>query len=181
VAAPVDWRDVDAPPREIEVLFHEHHERVFRVAYRVTGSYSDAEDVLQTVFLRLLRLWPAREQPADAGSYLHRAAVNAALDLVRARRAERTVALEEAAELPGGGASPERSHEDRERKERLRRVVAGLPRRAAEMFVLRYFEGRSLAEVARALDTSRGVVAVTLFRARSRLRRELRPRRGGRT
>ena len=39
----------------IENIFRTHHDRVFRAAYRVTGNTSDAEDVLQTVFLRLLR------------------------------------------------------------------------------------------------------------------------------
>ena len=39
----------------VEALFREHHDQVFRAAYRVTGSAVDAEDVLQTVFLRLVR------------------------------------------------------------------------------------------------------------------------------
>src|SRR5258707_8846164 len=48
-------RPVPSPPEELEVFFREHHDQVFRTAYRVTGSPSDAEDVLQTVFLRLVR------------------------------------------------------------------------------------------------------------------------------
>ena len=40
--------------RDLEVIFKEHHGMVFRAAYRVTGNAGDAEDVLQTVFLRLV-------------------------------------------------------------------------------------------------------------------------------
>src|SRR5262249_21305741 len=70
---------------DIEKAFLEHHELVYRTAFRITGNAQDAEDVLQTLFLRLIR----REWlPAPQGSwppYLHRAAVNIALDIVRAR------------------------------------------------------------------------------------------------
>jgi RNA polymerase sigma factor (sigma-70 family) len=73
-----------APP-PLEALFRDHHERVFHAAYRITGDAGDAEDVLQSVFLRLLRRAP-EVVGATAGPYLHRAAVNAALDLLRGRR-----------------------------------------------------------------------------------------------
>ena len=49
----------------------------------------------------------------------------------------------------------------------------GLTERAAQMFVLRYFEGHDLGAIARLLGTSKGVVAVTLFRTRNRLKKEL--------
>ena len=43
-------------PEEFESIFHEHSEFVYRTAYRVTGSAEDAEDVMQTVFLKLLKV-----------------------------------------------------------------------------------------------------------------------------
>ena len=84
-----------SPPETLEMLFREHGPLVFRTAYRVTGRTADAEDVLQTVFLRLA----TRPDPGNLGreprAYLHRAAVNGALDLVRSRvSAAGTVALE---------------------------------------------------------------------------------------
>src|SRR5258708_40039446 len=78
-------RAVPKAPGELETLFQAHHERVFRAAHRITGSTADAEDVLQTVFLRLAKSsgsWDFSENPA---AYLSRAAINAALDLVRKR------------------------------------------------------------------------------------------------
>ena len=66
----------------LETLFQQHHDRVFRTAYRVTGSAADAEDVLQTVFLRLARGSEAVTVPDNPESYFARAAVNASLDLL---------------------------------------------------------------------------------------------------
>jgi RNA polymerase sigma-70 factor (ECF subfamily) len=164
-----------ALPPEIETLFEQHHKRVLRAAYKITGNAMDAEDVLQTVFLRLLRresvpdLWP------NPGGYLHRAAINAGLDVVRARAATRSVNFDDV-----GGGIPDvnvrdaaLSLDDRRTAERLRRAVAGLSKRAAQMFTLRYFEGYDLREIAKLLGTSRSAVAVTLFRSRNRLRKEL--------
>src|SRR3569832_1662029 len=65
---------------ELERLFRDHHEQVFRAAYRITGSVTDAEDVLQTIFLRLASNAETPDLAPSPAGYLHRAAVNAALD-----------------------------------------------------------------------------------------------------
>ena len=88
-------RPVPNPPEELETLFREHHDQVFRTAYRVTGSAVDAEDVLQTVFLRIMRQENRNLSPSP-GSYLHRAAINTSLDLMRSRSRSRSVSIEDA-------------------------------------------------------------------------------------
>ncbi len=80
---------------DLESIFRDHHAMVFRAAYRVTGSASDAEDVLQTVFLRMLKRDPEAEPVVSISSFLHRAAVNAAVDLVRSRQNIRNIPLDE--------------------------------------------------------------------------------------
>lgn len=157
---------------DLEKLFTAHHDRVFRAAYRVTGNTSDAEDVLQTVFLRLLRHDHDFASVEDAGNYLYRAGVNAALDLVRSRKSSQAQSLDEHAP-PDSGWKPDRGHHSPELRDRLREAVAQLHPTAAEMFVLRYFEGYDNTEVARLMDTSEGTVAVTLHRTRARLQKEL--------
>src|SRR5690349_7350045 len=96
-------RPVQADPNvlervSLERVFLEHKQRVFRAAYRVTGSVSDSEDVVQSVFLKLARreLGEVGDDIQNIGGYLHRAAVNAALDLVRARRDAQNMPLEDA-------------------------------------------------------------------------------------
>lgn len=171
---------VKTPPKDLEELFQRHHGLVFQAAYRITGSASDAEDVLQTVFLRLLRrdgagIGVERLQPNPEG-YLHRSAVNAALDLVRARARSRQVPFEDSlADRADGHRGPEAGLRDREIRDWLRRAVAGLGGRAAEVFALRYLEGLSNPQIAGLLGTSQAVIAVTLHRTRGRLRKEIRP------
>jgi RNA polymerase sigma factor (sigma-70 family) len=159
----------------LESFWSQHSEAVFRAAYRVTGNPADAEDVLQTVFLRLARRGDG-ELDDQAGGYLYRSAVNAALDVVRSRQRAGWVPLE-----PTGGESPlastapdpERQQSSRELRANLRLAMARLTPRAAEIFALRYFEGMPNREIADLLGISQGVVAVLLHRTRARLRKEL--------
>ena len=167
-------------PRDLEELYQRHHALVFQAAYRISGSASDAEDVLQTVFLRLLRRGDGssgeglpRLEPNPEG-YLHRAAVNAALDQVRARARSKSVPIDEALVKSAEGG-PEHALRNRELRDWLRTAVAGLGGRAAEVFALRYLEGLSNPQIASLLGTSQAVVAVTLHRTRGRLRKEIRP------
>jgi RNA polymerase sigma factor (sigma-70 family) len=176
---PAQLAQREAPERrsDLEAAFREHHAGVLRAAHRITGDAADAEDVLQSVFLRLMRL-PDREAVSNLGGYLHRAAVHAAIDLLRSRRDERRVSLDLAApQLRSPEAlSPERRVGTEELRAIVREEIARLPGRSAEMLVLRYIEGLENREIARAFSTSRFVVAVTLHRARARLERQLRSR-----
>ncbi|MBA3322700.1 MAG: sigma-70 family RNA polymerase sigma factor [Pyrinomonadaceae bacterium] len=164
-----------APPSELEQLFREHHEQIFRTAHHITGSQSDAEDVLQTIFLRLARNDEAVDFSPSPASYFYRAAINASLDLLRSRSRARSIALEDvdAALLTSPLLSPETQYADQELRLLVRQAVARLGTRAAEVFVLRYFEGYDNREIAGVLNTSQMVVAVTLHRARLRLRKEI--------
>jgi RNA polymerase sigma-70 factor, ECF subfamily len=168
-------RAVPSPPEEVELLYREHHDHLFRAAYRVTGSIVDAEDVLQTVFLRLVRRKEKVDLSPSPGSYLHRAAVNASLDLLRSRTRSRSVSIEEVVyDAPHSSEpSPETQQVDRELQDHIRRSIATLGPKAAEIIVLKYFEGHSNLEIAEMLGTSQMVIGVLLHRARTRLRKEI--------
>jgi len=161
---------------EIEEIFLAHHGRVFRAAYRITGNATDAEDVLQTVFLRLLRQGWAAASVEHLESYLHRAAVNAALDLVRSRQQSKGAPLEEVAPRlqQDSRLQPDRQQDSRELRAFLRQAIARLSPKAAEIFALRYFEGYDNPQIAGMLGISQTDVAVTLHRSRSRLQVEIR-------
>lgn len=165
---------------DFEEVFREHHAMVFRAASRITGNAADAEDVLQTVFLRLLRRDDAGGKVEDVEHYLRRAAVNGALDVLRARASMRTTALDATAPLVAGNAAgePERAAESAEIRAWLRQSVARLSRQAGEIFALRFFEGRDNSEIARLVGTTPSTVAVTLHRSRERIEEEFRNWRG---
>jgi RNA polymerase sigma-70 factor (ECF subfamily) len=160
---------------ELEELFLEHSRLVYRTAYSVTGSPQDAEDVVQTLFLQLLR----RGLPPDLGknpkAYLYRAAINLALNAVKSRR--RRAAATDPAHLDLAVEVPDEAHLPDpvlDLQERLVEAMAQLNPRAVEMLILRYEHNCSETEIGTLLGTSRGVVAVTLFRARARLKKLLR-------
>jgi RNA polymerase sigma-70 factor, ECF subfamily len=171
-------KPVPNPPGELEKLFRTHHDRVFRTAHRITGSAADAEDVLQTVFLRLDKGHDTGEHSAlqtHAEAYLSRAAINASLDLLRSRTRSRTVGLDDVASdyIESAHPNPEVQHADRELQTLIREAVANLGATAAEMFVLRYYEGYDNREIASLMGTSQIVVGVVLHRARTKLRKQI--------
>ena len=154
---------------------------VFRAAYRITGNPGDAEDVLQTVFLRMLKRGAGAEPVGNMASFLHRSAVNAALDLVRSRQNIRNIPLDELEPVLAEPAfrSPERAHSSNETRDWLRGALARLNPRIALMFTLRFFEGKDNPEIASLLNTTPGTVAVTLSRTRDRLQKEYQAYLGG--
>ena len=151
-------------------LFALHHRRVLMAAYRITGSMADAEDVAQGVFLRLAGGGAAI---SNEGSYLYRAAINGALDLLRRRNT--TEPLDAAANVrsQGSGSRPEAELSGRELMQWLRKALAELSERAAEMFTLRYVEELDNREIAVLMQTSQAVVAVTLHQTRAKLKKRL--------
>ena len=160
----------------LEGLFQRYHKQVFLSAHRITGNAMDAEDALQTVFMRLLRRSGGAELTDDLGSYLHRAAVNAALDIMRSKRSSHATPLDDpdAIEAASAGEAVERNVRDREIRERVRDALGRLSPSTAEVFALRYFEGYGNHEIARMLGTTRSTVGVMLHRARHRLKNEIR-------
>ena len=155
-------------------LFGMHHRRVLLAAYRITGSMADAEDVAQSVFLRLT----AGDDLAvsNAGSYLYRAAINGALDLLRRRRVAAIEPLDAVAEVAAKdrGSRPDNEAANSQMLAWLRTALGELSPRAAEMFTLRYVEELDNREIAALMYTSQAVVAVTLHQARSKLKKRLR-------
>jgi RNA polymerase sigma-70 factor (ECF subfamily) len=165
----------------LERVFRESHAAVFRAAYRVTGNASDAEDALQTVFLRLLKRDAAADAVENMPSFLRRAAVNAALDIVRSRQGIRNIPLDELEPVLAEPAHrrPDRLQASSEIRDWLRGALARLNPRIAQMFALRFFEGKDNPEIARLFNTTPGSVAVTISRTRDRLEKEYRVYQGG--
>jgi RNA polymerase sigma-70 factor (ECF subfamily) len=140
----------------------------------------DAEDVMQTVFVRLLRRGDDLDLSSSASSYLHRAAINAAIDLMRARKRSAAVAMEDVEDhlIDDAARPPDQMHANRDLARQLRQALALLSPRQAEIFALRYFEGLGNHEISHLLGTSQTAVAVILHRARHRLQKELRASQG---
>ena len=150
-------------------LYERHYEAVFRAALRVTGNPADAEDVLQTVFLRIIARGAQGgdfEDVALPAAYFRRAAVNAALDVLRRREVRADSVYDDSA-----------PHATVEApfllKERLRRALAALDSEDASLFLLRHVEGLSIEELSGLLEIQKNNVTVRLHRIRLRLQAEM--------
>src|SRR5687768_5730018 len=158
--------------QDFEQIYREHALLVYRTAWGVLGNPEDAEDVVQGIFLKLLRHEYPPQFRKDPRAYLYKAAVNTSLDVLRARR-RRPIAAADIERLDV--AAPEaRAGLDHEMHQRLYEAIARLSAEAAETILLRYMQNKSIAEIATQLGVSRTVVAVRLFRTRAQLRKLLR-------
>ncbi len=150
------------PSEEFTGLFHRYSDTVYRTALCVTGNSADAEDVLQTVFLRVLNQGERLDLSAVPEGYFRRAAANAAVDIIRRKFSRGDVQLDET--MPHAGHdSPVLL------KEQLRRAISQLDARDAEIFLLRYVEGLSNGELAEMFEVEKTTIAVRLHRIRHEL------------
>jgi RNA polymerase sigma-70 factor, ECF subfamily len=151
---------------EFADLYENHYAAVYRTALRITGNPADAEDVLQTIFLRVLNQGGRLNTPHAPEAYFRRAAANAALDLLRRRVSHNEVQLDE--------SSSDMSVENTAfLKERLRRAIAILDHNDAIIFLLRYVEGLSNGELAELFGLEKNNIAVRLHRIRQNLQAEI--------
>jgi RNA polymerase sigma-70 factor (ECF subfamily) len=146
-------------------LYERHYEAVFRAALRVTGNPADAEDVLQTVFVRLLARGGDIEDVELPTAYFRRAAVHAAVDVLRRREVHAESAVDE--------GTLHAVQPPLLLKEQLRRAIAALDSEDASLFLLRHVEGLSIEELAGMFDIQKNNVAVRLHRIRQRLQAEM--------
>jgi RNA polymerase sigma-70 factor (ECF subfamily) len=162
-------------------LVDRHSRAVFRVAYRVTGTVEDAEDVVQETFLRAYRQLDRFESRANFGTWLHRIASNCAVDLLRSRprreMAEEDSTLERlsGADDDRQGPSPERTMIGVQIRERIGGALQRLTAMERAAFTLRHFEGLSIDEISRMLGLRTNATKHSIFRAVRKMRRELQP------
>jgi RNA polymerase sigma-70 factor, ECF subfamily len=165
------------------LLVERHGRAVFALAFRMTGNEHDAEDVVQDTFLRAYRALHTFESRANFGTWLHRVAINCALDhLRRVKRREEEpqgLAREEETDpldsVPALSPGPERLLLSVEVKKKLEGAMAELsdPERAA--FVMRHFDGCSIEEIGKALGVRGSAAKNAIFRAVRKLREALQP------
>jgi RNA polymerase sigma factor (sigma-70 family) len=153
-------------PDHLSDLYERYASTVYRTAFRLSGNPSDAEDVLQTVFLNLLNRGAPVDETRAPESYLKRSAANAAIDLLRRKSSRAEAPLEAGPPQSAGGGNEVLKHG-------LRQALARLPERDAELFVLRYIEGMSNIELAEMFSMERVTVATRLHRIRLKLQEEL--------
>ncbi|HLE76826.1 MAG TPA: sigma-70 family RNA polymerase sigma factor [bacterium] len=147
-----------------------YQDRVYQLTYRVTGNPEDAWDAAQEAFVKAFRALKAFRGDAAFSTWLHRIAVNAALDIIR-RRPPALDPLDAAAAVTT--ESVDRMVEQRELQRAIHRAIASLPPDQRVAVVLRDVQGFSYGEIAAVLQVPVGTVRSRLSRARDALRHAL--------
>lgn len=164
------------------VLVERHGRSVFRLAFRMTGNESDAEDIVQETFLRAYRQLDKFDWRASFSTWLYRIAANCSLDLIRSRkrRQERQTSVageteEPVLSLPSGDPAPDRLAFSGEVQQLLGPALNRLSPMERSAFVLRHYEGMCMEEIGKALGVQAGAAKHSVFRAVQKLRRALEP------
>jgi len=164
--------DADA----FRLLVDRHGRTLHHLAYRMTGSADDAEDVVQEAFIRAFRQLASYDGRAAVGTWLHRITVNCAVDLLRARRRRPEDSGNEETLMSHSNQAPqEKQAHGTEIRNAVARAMESLSANERTAFVLRHFEGMSIDEIGRALGTKVNATKHTVFRAVQKLRQELEP------
>lgn len=155
-------------------LYRLYAAAVITLAYRITGSREDAEDVLQDVFVGLRRALASYHHEGRFESWLKRVAARTALMRMRAgrRRAESSLSEELADTVTAAEPAGSAAARVIDRLE-MQRVLERLPQSLRAVFLLKEVEGYSHDEIGALLDISAAASATRLSRAWSLLRREL--------
>lgn len=159
------------------VLVERHSRGVFRAAYRVTGNAADADDVVQETFLRAYRALDSFDLRASMATWLHRIAINGALDLLdsRKRREGRHADAELLDRIEATAATPDRVALSAEMQRAIAEAMNQLSGNERTAFVLRHFEGMPLEEIGQILGIRLNATKNTVFRAVRKLREHLQP------
>ena len=155
-------------PAALRALYHAHADRVWAVVRRLAADDALAEDWAQDTWLRVFRSLPAFRGEAKLSTWIHRIAVNAAVD--GQRRRSREVRAQPLDEEGGDAAGPER---EIELALVLERAVDRLPAGMRQVLVLHDVEGYTHDEIGTALGVAPGTSRSQLFKARARLRESL--------
>ncbi len=160
-------------------LVEQYQAMAYSLAYRMTGSAEDAEDLTQEAFLNAWRGLARFQGQSSFSTWLYRLTANACIDFLRRekRRASLSMTLDgedddevRQAEVPDERWSPERELEKNEARAALERGLAALSPEHRAVLLLREVQGLSYAEIARALDLEEGTVKSRIARARLALR-----------
>lgn len=162
-------------PGPFEVLVRRHARRFYRVAYRFVLAKDEAEDIVQTAFLKLWenpRIWdPAKKTKFI--TWFHRVVINLCLDENKRRK---PVPLADRADIFDGRPDPEASTILRQRKAILAGLMRELPDRQRTALVLCFYEGMSNKEAAEIMELDVKAVQSLIMRAKFGLREKLQPK-----
>lgn len=154
-----------------EALVAVYQPRVTRLAHRLLGWSGDVDDIVQDVFLAVLRHRSGYRQDASLWTWLTAITLNICRSHLRRREVLKKLASAFVPHKPPAAADAGALEDEVARE--VRAAVAGLPARDREVIVLFYLEHRAVTEMSSLLGASTNAIDVRLHRARNKLREML--------
>jgi len=158
-----------------------YRQRAYSLAYRWVENREDALDVCQEAFLKMYKALQNWRPRSSIFTWLYRVIINLSIDLRRKKCRQRSVPLDgETGDPPHRGVplvssdpSPWRAADLSELRASIYRAAMQLPKRQQKAFVLRFYEGLPLREIARIMQCSVGAAKASLFHAVRKMRKML--------
>jgi len=169
------------------VLVERHSRNLYRMAYRMTGSAQDAEEVVQEAFLRAYQKLRQFAGNANFGTWVYRIAANYAIDRMRQRGSEDAhrqqpdgpreegLQVDPVANVPDRAPSPERLAQSAQLAARMKEALDALTPAERTAIVMRHWQGCAIEEIAAVLKSNSNATKNTVFRAVTKLRKALEP------
>ncbi|NLW16778.1 MAG: sigma-70 family RNA polymerase sigma factor [Firmicutes bacterium] len=168
-----------------EELVIRYEQKVFQLAYRLSGDLDDASDLAQEAFLKVYKYLGQWQGKASFSTWLYRIVTNAFLDDVRKRKRRPPVAVsldasiptedgEVLREFPSTDAGPEQEYLRLELQQMVQTALSELEPEYRVMLTLRDIQGHSYEEIAQITQLKLGTVKSRISRARAALRKKLR-------
>jgi len=152
--------------RAFEALIDRYQKKIFNIVYRMTKNYDDAEDITQSVFIKVYENLSSFNPKYKFFSWLYRIALNESLNLKN--RKKRLAELD--ADFITSEKSPEDIYDELELSERIQDALMAIELEHRALILLKHFEGFSYQEMAYILDLSEKKVKSRLFSARQILK-----------
>src|SRR4051812_34531604 len=163
----IDRMETQPDPWNFDACFHAHYPRIARAIARIVGDTGRAEEIAVEAFWKLWRTPQAHGE--NAGGWLYRTAVRLGLNDLRG--SQRRDKYERQVDLPPAAPTPEDVRATEEERRQVRRVLAALDPRDAELLLLRS-HGLSYDELAAAIDVKPTSIGTLISRAQQAFRKE---------
>jgi RNA polymerase sigma-70 factor (ECF subfamily) len=164
-------RAIEGDERAMRLLWNQHAPHVDAIVRRLAGDPDLAEDIAQEVWIQIFRALPSWRGDAKFSTWLHRVAINRALNALR--RTRRLAAVE--TEIEEDSAAVEQDADRSMLAASIEAAARQLSPGARTVFLLHDVEGYTHEEIAAELGITPGGSKSQLFKARAKLRRLLAP------
>lgn len=155
-----------------EGLVTRYKKLVYSVVYNMISDKEEVNDVSQEVFIRIYKALDRYNPEFKFSTWAAKLTTNLCLDIIRKKKLDK-VPIDEIGDVSAGNDTPEAKYLSRERSERIRRAIAGLPEKYRVPVILFHQNGLTYEEMTRVLDEPMTIIKNRLYRARLMLREVL--------